>query len=470
MDRPESDVDGNMSSPDEGLIESEKDFDSEEEAQSLLRIHNSESQMFLRLPPQKDPDDKELQNELQLRNNQMEIDLPHPIPLVTSSSSSSPSSVLTQSHYYYGTPALHIASPYPHSSTSTAVNPPGGENVSSPLSAQSVDQSKYTFEDQFKQLYELSDEPARKDFLDDLFDFMQKRGTPVNRIPIMAKQVLDLYELYKLVVARGGLVEVINRKIWREITKGLNLPSSITSAAFTLRTQYMKYLYPYECEKENLSSPSELQMAIDGNRREGRRSSLGQFSLEMLPQVPRNSHTSPLSLVARHMNGNNINPAEFYNQVGINSRYFVFKMLLNWIIMDYLAFDQSENNDEDNFDQPTQQEALNLEVPRPPSTNVNSTNSNNNNNIIDVSSKTLDLALKKSEDYGPNTSEGPPPKKVYIDDDALIPARIPRVHMKFTSRGDGSLPYDSSVVVSMEMNGTVYQGVLFAQSHKNSQL
>lgn len=62
-------------------------------------------------------------------------------------------------------------------------------------------------------------------------------GTPVNRVPIMAKQVLDLFELYRLVVARGGLVEVINKKIWREITKGLNLPSSITSAAFTLRTQ-----------------------------------------------------------------------------------------------------------------------------------------------------------------------------------------------------------------------------------------
>ena len=87
----------------------------------------------------------------------------------------------------------------------------------------------------------------------------------------MAKHVLDLFELYRLVVAKGGLVEVINKKLWREITKGLNLPSSITSAAFTLRTQYMKYLYPYECEKLKMSSPSELQAAIDGNRREGRR-------------------------------------------------------------------------------------------------------------------------------------------------------------------------------------------------------
>uniref|UniRef100_A0A8C0U2T1 AT-rich interactive domain-containing protein 3 n=1 Tax=Cyanistes caeruleus TaxID=156563 RepID=A0A8C0U2T1_CYACU len=100
-------------------------------------------------------------------------------------------------------------------------------------------------------------------------------GTPVNRIPIMAKQVLDLYTLYQLVTDKGGLVEVINKKIWREITKGLNLPTSITSAAFTLRTQYMKYLYPYECEKRALSSPGELQAAIDSNRREGRRQTFG---------------------------------------------------------------------------------------------------------------------------------------------------------------------------------------------------
>ncbi|XP_057399558.1 AT-rich interactive domain-containing protein 3B isoform X2 [Balaenoptera acutorostrata] len=125
----------------------------------------------------------------------------------------------------------------------------------------------------FAKLYELDSDPERKEFLDDLFVFMQKRGTPINRIPIMAKQILDLYMLYKLVTEKGGLVEIINKKIWREITKGLNLPTSITSAAFTLRTQYMKYLYAYECEKKALSSPAELQAAIDGNRREGRRPS-----------------------------------------------------------------------------------------------------------------------------------------------------------------------------------------------------
>ena len=76
----------------------------------------------------------------------------------------------------------------------------------------------------------------------------------------------------------------------------------------------MKYLYPYECEKEKLSSPDELQSAIDGNRREGRRSSYGQYP-EMVGATPPPSHlnrnqgshhhTSPLSLVSRQLNGHN---------------------------------------------------------------------------------------------------------------------------------------------------------------------
>ncbi|KAM8802963.1 AT-rich interactive domain-containing protein 3C isoform 1-T1 [Rhynchonycteris naso] len=149
---------------------------------------------------------------------------------------------------------------------------PGTRGPSSPSSQPSGPHPhEWTYEEQFKQLYELDADPKRKEFLDDLFSFMQKRGTPVNRVPIMAKQVLDLYALFRLVTAKGGLVEVINRKVWREVTRGLSLPTTITSAAFTLRTQYMKYLYPYECETRALSSPGELQAAIDSNRREGRR-------------------------------------------------------------------------------------------------------------------------------------------------------------------------------------------------------
>lgn len=81
--------------------------------------------------------------------------------------------------------------------------------------------------------------------------------------------------------------------------------------------RYMKYLYTYECEKHNFSSPAELQAAIDGNRREGRRSSYTAFSggggSGADNSMSRNSHgqnslglhtqMSPLALVGgQHLN------------------------------------------------------------------------------------------------------------------------------------------------------------------------
>jgi len=77
--------------------------------------------------------------------------------------------------------------------------------------------------------------------------------------------------------------------------------------------RYMKYLYTYECEKRQLSTPAELQVAIEGNRREGRRSSYGTYSdmvqRSPVPNLPPShpSQMSPLSLVTSGrpaMNGN----------------------------------------------------------------------------------------------------------------------------------------------------------------------
>ncbi|XP_057301588.1 uncharacterized protein LOC130636018 isoform X2 [Hydractinia symbiolongicarpus] len=142
------------------------------------------------------------------------------------------------------------------------------ERGPSPPESETSNTYEWSYEEQFKQLYEIDEDPDRKSFLDEYFDFMKGRGTPVSRIPIMAKQILDLFQLYNLVVKHGGLVQVIRNKQWSKITKGLNLPTSITSAAFTLRTQYLKYLYPYECTLHNFSTPKELQAAIDSNRRD----------------------------------------------------------------------------------------------------------------------------------------------------------------------------------------------------------
>ncbi|XP_014602422.1 PREDICTED: protein dead ringer-like isoform X2 [Polistes canadensis] len=206
--------------------------------------------------------------------------------------SSSSNGVNNNSHHHHS----HNSSTSNNSNNNNNNNNNSQNNNNHPQNGQQP--NNWNFEDQFKQLYELSDDPGRREFLDDLFSFMQGRGSPINRLPIMAKSVLDLYELFNLVIARGGLVDVINKKLWQEIIKGLQLPSSITSAAFTLRTQYMKYLYEYECARKNLSTPAELKLAIDGNRREGRRNTYVQFPTGSGNDGQRNQST-PLSMRSR---------------------------------------------------------------------------------------------------------------------------------------------------------------------------
>ncbi|XP_065060403.1 uncharacterized protein LOC135687695 isoform X2 [Rhopilema esculentum] len=122
-------------------------------------------------------------------------------------------------------------------------------NDQSPIS---VEQRAAAIMDRIKQLYFIDDDPARKEFLDDYFDFMRKRDATVTRIPTMAKQPLDLYKLYKTVVSLGGLTEVVRNRHWSKVTRELNLPASITSAAFTLRTQYLRFLYAYECFQKGI--------------------------------------------------------------------------------------------------------------------------------------------------------------------------------------------------------------------------
>lgn len=78
--------------------------------------------------------------------------------------------------------------------------------------------------------------------------------------------------------------------------------------------RYMKYLYPYECEKRGLSNPNELQAAIDSNRREGRRQSFGGSLFAYSPGGAHSMLSSPKLPVsslglATSTNGSSITPA-----------------------------------------------------------------------------------------------------------------------------------------------------------------
>lgn len=53
--------------------------------------------------------------------------------------------------------------------------------------------------------------------------------------------------------------------------------------------RYVKYLYPYECEIENLSDPQELQIAIDSHKRDRRQSDTVEFMHQPLTAAARNT-------------------------------------------------------------------------------------------------------------------------------------------------------------------------------------
>jgi len=344
----------------------------------------------------------------------------------------------------------------------------------------------WTFEEQFKQLYEIDDNPKRREFLDELFAFMQKRGTPINRLPIMAKQVLDLYELFNLVVGRGGLVEVINKKQWQEIIKGLGLPSSITSAAFTLRTQYTKYLYPWEIHTKGFSSQADLQNAIDGNRREGRRiepygmppmqgmppSSMSQQMSPMgLSHLPHSPQTHPQSPVSSHQQQDQMGALEM-------TRLALWKLYNQGQpglppLMPNLPLDLFAN----------QEKALNLHVAqeqeqeklKEEKREEEREEQKRRDDQLKERLAALDQTREKERELKDRLAEldrdqrdhtpPPPAKRQCVQPPQHkplpLPSSGPRTNISLNSREeeDGR----TSMEVSMEINGIMYSGVLYAR-------
>ncbi|CAJ0568275.1 unnamed protein product, partial [Mesorhabditis spiculigera] len=306
-------------------------------------------------------------------------------------------------------------------------------------------QPNWSYEEQFKQLYELSSDQKRKEWLDDWLSFMHRIGKPVTRIPIMAKQVLDLYELYRLVVQHGGLVEIINKKLWREITKGLNLPSSITSAAFTLRTQYQKYLYDYECEKEGLSNPADLQAAIDGNRREGRRNTgAPSFGHPLYPLGPSGG---PASLLGKH-------PLDFLDDDSGLAPQNPF--MAAYRAEQQLIIEAQQRQLQNEFRAAAEAMARqNLGLGALGLQGNPLGNNGRPSGRESTSSVDSEHQAKKARISHPD--EGAPSATVT----ASTPQPLPATNIKINNSTEGD---KKSMVVSIELDGTTYHGVLFANA------
>ena len=101
-----------------------------------------------------------------------------------------------------------------------------------------------------------------KTFKKNLFEFWSSKGVENLKIPQIGGRELDLFHLYRAVCKRGGAEYVSNSKLWKEIVNEFGLPPSCTSASFTLRNHYTKYLLAYEQKyffgKDDSSAITEL--------------------------------------------------------------------------------------------------------------------------------------------------------------------------------------------------------------------
>jgi hypothetical protein len=91
-------------------------------------------------------------------------------------------------------------------------------------------------------------EDVKRAFVAQLTKYMSSNGRPVGKPPIMGYKELDLYNLFKEVIANGGYHSVVrNVGTWSKIWKRLsNFDPSITDSSYRLKKNYERYLLDYE--------------------------------------------------------------------------------------------------------------------------------------------------------------------------------------------------------------------------------
>ncbi|CAG5110066.1 Oidioi.mRNA.OKI2018_I69.chr2.g4511.t2.cds [Oikopleura dioica] len=109
--------------------------------------------------------------------------------------------------------------------------------------------------------------PERREFIDFVIKFHEDKGQPLKGPPMFNQQPLDLFELYNLVKKRGGMNEITKKKEWTDVVRGLNFQVS-PSAGFTLKKQYVKYLFEVECRREHRQiDEAEIRKIVESTTR-----------------------------------------------------------------------------------------------------------------------------------------------------------------------------------------------------------
>ncbi|KAF7641506.1 hypothetical protein LDENG_00279000, partial [Lucifuga dentata] len=90
-------------------------------------------------------------------------------------------------------------------------------------------------------------DPEERDlFLQQLYKFMEDRGTPINKPPVLGYKDLNLFKLFRLVYHLGGCHKIESGTIWKQVYIDLGIPVLNSAASYNVKTAYRKYLYGFE--------------------------------------------------------------------------------------------------------------------------------------------------------------------------------------------------------------------------------
>nr|XP_023700851.1 AT-rich interactive domain-containing protein 5B-like isoform X1 [Paramormyrops kingsleyae] len=88
--------------------------------------------------------------------------------------------------------------------------------------------------------------PEEQPFLDQLYLFMESRGSPINKVPNLGFKKIDLFLLYSIVKRLGGYEQVTTQRLWKRVYNELGGSPGSTSAATCTRRHYEKLMLAYE--------------------------------------------------------------------------------------------------------------------------------------------------------------------------------------------------------------------------------
>ncbi|XP_069625585.1 AT-rich interactive domain-containing protein 4B [Ranitomeya imitator] len=103
-----------------------------------------------------------------------------------------------------------------------------------------------------------------ENFLQQLYKFMEDRGTPINKRPVLGYRTLNLFKLFRLVHKLGGFSNIESGAVWKQVYQDLGIPVLNSAAGYNVKCAYKKYLYGFEeyCTSTNILFHMDLPIKV----------------------------------------------------------------------------------------------------------------------------------------------------------------------------------------------------------------